>query len=102
MAPKDLRYRTAFVRVQLSASTLHVSKGRKLLVAGDEQGALAEFLHAMEIDPGNDVAQQEIAKIRARENQAPPPTPEVPPEMAGTQQEIDSIGSPVTPAAGLH
>src|SRR5580704_8299242 len=95
LAPKDLRYRTAFVRVQLSASTLHVTKGRKLLLAGDEQGALAEFLHAMEIDPGNDVAQQEIAKIRARENQAPPPTPEVPPEMAGTQQEIDSIGSPV-------
>ncbi len=40
MAPKDLRYRTALVRVQLSASTLHVTKGHKLLQAGDVQGAL--------------------------------------------------------------
>ena len=42
-----------------------MTKGRKLLQAGDEQGALAEFLHAAEIDPGNEAAQQEIAKIRA-------------------------------------
>ncbi|HEY1895534.1 MAG TPA: hypothetical protein VGG62_04640, partial [Terracidiphilus sp.] len=95
MAPKDLRYRTALVRVQLSATTLHVSKGRTLEQAGDDQGALGEFLHALEIDPSNDAAQQEIAKIRAREAQAPPPAPESPPEMAGVQQEIDSIGAPI-------
>ena len=62
--PKDLTYRTALYRVRVSASAMHITKGRKLLQAGDNQGALAEFLHAAEIDPGNEAAQQEIALVR--------------------------------------
>ena len=41
---------------------MHVTKGRKLLAAGDEQGALVELLRADEIDPRNEAAQQEIAQ----------------------------------------
>jgi general secretion pathway protein D len=70
MAPKDIRYRTAMDRVKVSASTAHVTKGRKLLASGDEQGALVELLRAAEIDPGNEAAQQEIAQIRARHAEA--------------------------------
>jgi len=62
-APNDLSYKTALYRVRVSASAAHMSKGRKLIEGGDEQGALVEFLHAAEIDPGNEAAQQEIAKI---------------------------------------
>lgn len=94
-APKDLRIRTALYRVRLSASGVHLTKGRKLLLAGDEQGALAEFLHASEIDPGNEAAQQEIARVQARSGQQMQRAPEMSPEAASKQEEIDSMGSPV-------
>src|SRR3984885_6544799 len=64
--PKDARFKIALARIRVTASSVHITKGRKLLQAGDLQGALSEFLHAAEIDPGNEAAQQEIAKIRER------------------------------------
>ncbi|HEY1985415.1 MAG TPA: cohesin domain-containing protein [Terracidiphilus sp.] len=94
-APKDLRIRTALYRVRVSASGLHVTNGRKLLLTGDMQGALAEFLHAAEIDPGNEAAQQEIARLRTQQGQAAAASPETTPEQASKQEEIDSMGSPV-------
>ena len=95
-SPNDLRFREAIYRVRVSASGFHVTKGRKLLVGGDIQGALAEFLHASEIDPGNEAAQQEIARIRTLQGQAAPASRETSPELASQQQEIESIGAPVT------
>jgi len=92
--PKDLSYRTALYRVRVSASSMHLTKGRKLLQAGDEQGALGEFLHASEIDPGNEAAQQEIAKVRLKNGQAGPEPDAALPEPAGEQQEIQSISPP--------
>jgi general secretion pathway protein D len=94
-APTDLRIRTALDRVRLSTSTLHVTNGRKMLVAGDPQGAMAEFLKAAEIDPGNEAAQQEITALRAAENGTPAP-PQPSPLSPGRQEEIESMGSPVT------
>jgi general secretion pathway protein D len=93
-APKDLTYRTALYRVRISASAAHVSKGRKLLQAGDEQAALVEFLHAAEIDPSNEAAQQEIERVRKRHGELPPQTETSLPEEPGTQQELDSMESP--------
>lgn len=95
MAPKDIRYRTAMDRVRVSASTGHVTKGRKLLAAGDEQGALVELLRAAEIDPGNEAAQQEINKIRARHQQAPLVGSGGVPETAGEELAVDSMASPI-------
>ncbi len=94
--PKDLTYRTALVRIRVSASGLHMTKGRKLLQAGDQTGALAEFLHAAEIDPGNEAAQQEIARIRTLQGQTQPEREAGIPEAPGAQEEIDSLGPPVT------
>ncbi len=72
---------------------MHVTKGRKLLVAGDLQGALVELMRATEIDPSNEAAQQEIAKVRALSGEQPVLQPSQP--MApGRQDEIDSIGTP--------
>jgi len=70
-----------------------MSKGRKLLAAGDEQGALAEFLHASEIDPSNEAAQQEIARVRQKHGEAAVGETSLPME-AGKQEEINSIGAP--------
>jgi general secretion pathway protein D len=93
-APKDLHYRTALYRVRVTASSLHLTKGRKLFQAGDEQGALAEFLHAAEIDPGNEAAQQEIARVRAKHGETAPLGETSIAQAAGMQEEIDSMGSP--------
>ena len=48
---KDLIYKTALYRVKVSASAMHLGRGRKLLQGGDEEGALSEFIHAVAIDP---------------------------------------------------
>ena len=92
--PKDLTYRAALYRVRVSASALHLTKGRKLLDAGDQQGALTEFLHAAEIDPGNQAAQQAIAEARARNGQPVSSAESALPEPSGEQAEIDTIGAP--------
>ena len=93
--PKDLRYRTALYRVRSLAAGQHMTKGRQLEQSGDAQGALAEFLHASEIDPGMESAMQEINAIRLRMGQANPGAPSVSPEETAAQQEINSMGSPV-------
>ena len=93
-SPKDLRFETAFYRVRIAASAEHVSAGRKLFQSGDMQGALAEFLHAAEIDPGNESAQQEIARLREKQGEVAPSSEAAIPEMAGEQAELDSIGGP--------
>jgi general secretion pathway protein D len=93
--PSDLAYRTAVYRVRISASSLHATKGRKQLQAGDLQGALMEFLRAVEIDPGNEAAQQEIAKLREQQGQKAPEPAGGLPETAGEQAEIDSMAAPV-------
>jgi hypothetical protein len=43
---------------------MHMSRGRKSLQGGDDEGALREFIQAATIDPGNEAALQEIAKMR--------------------------------------
>ncbi len=94
-APNDLAYKTALYRIRVTDSGMHMFKGRKLLAGGDEQGALAEFLHAAEIDPGNEAAQQEITRVRKRQGAAPAEGDSSVAEAPGTEQELDSMGSPV-------
>ncbi|MGA2169994.1 MAG: cohesin domain-containing protein [Terracidiphilus sp.] len=93
-APRDITYRTALYRVRVTDSAMHLSKGHKLLVAGDEQGALVELLHAAEIDPGNEAAQQEIARVRKRHGEVMPQGETSLPLEPGKQEELDSMGAP--------
>jgi general secretion pathway protein D len=93
--PKDIAYRTALYRVRVTASATHLTRGRKLAQAGDQQGALGEFLHAAQIDPGNEAAQQGIAAIRLKTGQVVPNSESALAEPSGEQQEINSMGSPV-------
>ncbi len=94
-SPQDIRYRTAFARIRTSVSTMHMTKGRRLADAGDASGALAEFLHAQETDSSNEAAQQEIAKLRRQQGEAPKPGEIAVPQPTGDESEIASIASPI-------
>lgn len=93
--PKDIAFRTALYRVRVTAAATHLTKGRKLAQAGDQASALAEFLHAAQIDPGNEAAQQEIAAIRRKNGQIESVSEAAVAEPAGEQSEIDSMSAPV-------
>jgi len=58
--PKDLRYQTHYERMRFQAANLHVDRGRVLRQSGDIGGAMNEFARALQIDPGNQVAAQEL------------------------------------------
>jgi len=93
MAPKNEVYRTAYLRVRFTDAAMHVTKGRNLAASGDEQAALVELLRAAEIDPSNEAAQQEIAKIRANHPDQPQAQRKSP-ISATTQADMEGIGSP--------
>jgi general secretion pathway protein D len=94
-APKDLSFKTAVYRVRITASGAHMVRGRKLLAGGDDQGALAEFLHAAEIDPSNEAAQQAIAQLRKKNGEAVTENEPGIPMDATQRREMDSMGGPV-------
>lgn len=58
--PADLRYRERFERLRYQAAALHVDRGRVLRQSGDFPGAINEFARALQIDPGNQAAAQEL------------------------------------------
>lgn len=93
MSPKNESFRAAFFRVRFTDAAMHVTKGRNLLAAGNEEGALSELLRAAEIDPSNEAAQQEIAKIRNSHGQQPA-VENSSPMSAQIGEEIGSIESP--------
>jgi general secretion pathway protein D len=59
--PKDLRYREHYERLRFQAANQHVDRGRVLRNSGDSDGALNEFARALQIDPGNQAAAQELS-----------------------------------------
>ena len=93
--PKDLIYKAALYRVKVAASGMHMSIGHKLLQAGDEEGALRELIHASEIDPGNEAAQQEIAKIRKGRDKKPPQGETRLPINAAQSRKLKTMAAPV-------
>ncbi len=93
--PRDITYRVALFRVRTSASGMHVTNGRKLLQAGNEQGALAEFLHATALDPSNEAAQQEMRKLQAGTNPSATPPESAIPRAEGEQQDVENMGAPI-------
>src|ERR1035438_3620743 len=93
-APKDLQFRAAMYRVRITASAVHVTKGQKLLDAGNAQGALSEFLHAAEIDPSNEAAQQAIAQVRKKQGEATLTSETSLPQIEGKQENLESMSAP--------
>lgn len=64
--PNDLRYRTRYENARFQAANMHVDRGRVLRQSGDIDGAINEFARALQIDPGNEVASQELQKADRR------------------------------------
>jgi general secretion pathway protein D len=95
MNPSDLGFRTAYYRVRETAAAMHVTKGRQLLKAGNQEAALVELLRAAEIDPGNEAAQQEINLIKNHDGHMTPSSEAGLPETPGEQQAIDDMAGPV-------
>ena len=69
--PKDLSFRAAYYRLRMSAAAYHVHLGEKLSAQSDEAGALTEFMRALEIDPSDEVAKQDIDGVRQRSGGSP-------------------------------
>jgi general secretion pathway protein D len=91
--PKNLRYKTAYERLRFLAASAHVSRGEKLSKQGDVTGALTEFLRALEIDPSNELAHQDIE--HARDKLATPKANQETSIPEGKEAELNEVGSPV-------
>ncbi len=65
LKPTEMRYKEAAARLRTSAAGTYVEQGRKLLDQGQANSALTDFLRALDVDPGDEAAQQEIQKTRA-------------------------------------
>jgi general secretion pathway protein D len=96
LAPQDVSYKSSYYRLRGQASSVHMAAGRRLLQTGDEQGALTELLHAAEIDPSNEAAQQEITRIRSQHQAVAVANPDEGPSPGGDAAQIAGIASPVT------
>ncbi len=62
--PEELRYRVPFERSRVLAAASKVKRAQKLRADGNLQEALALFQQAVEIDPSNDLAAQEIRRTQ--------------------------------------
>jgi general secretion pathway protein D len=73
--PHDMVYKERYERMRFQSANQHVDRGRVLRQAGDIGGAMNEFARALQIDPGNQAAAQELAlsqKPGAATQSAPP------------------------------
>jgi general secretion pathway protein D len=61
--PSDLRYKTRYERLRFEAANQHLDRGRVLRQSGDLAGATNEFARALQIDPGNEAAAQELQLV---------------------------------------
>jgi general secretion pathway protein D len=107
--PSDLRYKERYERLRFQAANLHVDRGRVLRQSGDTGGAVNEFARALQIDPGNQVAAQELQVTEqptggpqgGAANGATPGKTLVPgvdeqtPYQNKVQQDIAAMGAPV-------
>jgi general secretion pathway protein D len=99
LKPNDLRYKTNFARMRYQASVTHVDRGRVVLQSGDLPGAIAQFKRALEIDPSNQTAQQEIDQIQQQLSAQPAGAPPPPSEQMSRQNEtlanLGALSGPV-------
>jgi general secretion pathway protein D len=68
--PGDMRYQERLDRMRFQAAAMHVDRGRVLRQSGDIAGALNQFTRALQIDPGNEAAAQEV-QITQHQDQTP-------------------------------
>ncbi|MFL6426736.1 MAG: type II secretion system protein GspD [Acidobacteriaceae bacterium] len=101
--PNNLYYKTSYQRLKFTAAAVHTHQGEKLRDQGDMSGAMTEFMRALEIDPSNELTQQDIRqtkeKIAATSPGAPAETPqsEIPmADVAGPAELKPTSNEPIT------
>ncbi len=92
--PGEEQYKISYQRLRLSAAAAHVKQGERRRDGGDMTGALTEFLRALEIDPSDELATQDIRITREKvEGEASTPPPET--AMApGERRQLLDLGGP--------
>jgi general secretion pathway protein D len=94
LRPNDLRYKEDLARMRFEAAAAHVDSGRVLIQNGDLNGAMTQFLRALEINPGYEVAKQEIDQLQKQISATPPGGPPAPTEQTSRQNDLlASIGT---------
>ncbi|MBB5345998.1 cohesin domain-containing protein [Tunturibacter empetritectus] len=91
--PKDLRFQEHFDRMRYQAAVSHVDRGRVLRQSGDLQGAMAQFTRALQIDSGNQAAQQEINQIQREQQVERDNTPQAQEQMSRQNETLSTLGS---------
>lgn len=61
--PENITYRAALMRAKIQAAQAHVRKGKQYHEAGVPERALVEYRRAVELDPSNQYAEAELAKV---------------------------------------
>ena len=99
--PQELKYRVPFERMRFLAAASKVKRGQKLRDQGNLQDALTLFQQAVEVDPSNDLAAQEIRRTQemmrkppagsGQTGTTPPPRAEEDPLM----QRLENSSGPV-------
>src|SRR5215469_4845196 len=92
--PKDLRYRASYERVRFLAAAGHVDRGRLLKQSGELNAAASEFSRALQIDPSNQTAQQELQLLQ---QQMSSPNASVNQQMANQEEILKDIGTVASP-----
>ncbi|WP_263377719.1 cohesin domain-containing protein [Granulicella paludicola] len=95
--PNDLRYKTGYERARFEAANMHVDRGRVLRQSGDLAGAVNEFARALQIDPGNEAAAQEL---QSSEKARPADATTGPGAAAVTGGGVPNAGQPMIPGVG--
>jgi general secretion pathway protein D len=87
--PSDMRYQERLDRMRFQAAAVHVDRGRVMRQSGDIAGALNQFTRALQIDPGNEAAAQEIQITRSQDHT--PGASNAPAGFSDTSSELHDI-----------
>lgn len=94
LEPANLRYKVAFARTRVLAASDHVHHGERLQQLNQSKEAVLEFVRALEIDPSNQLAQQDLLTVEAQINSTA--RSEGLPSQSESQRVIEKIRRPVS------
>ncbi len=63
--PAEVKYRVSYQRIRGLAAEEYLKQGEDYVKAGSQPAALASFLRALDMDPGNELAEQDTRRLQA-------------------------------------
>ena len=93
--PENVEYRIAFERALLEASRVHLEQARTYAAASDIDAAIEGFEIALDYDPTNRYARDEIEELRERRDRR---TPEKPTARVSPFRQGEPVLDPSSPA----